>query len=128
MADQILQEIKDRLNIVDVISGYIPVKKSGTNFKATCPFHGEKTASLMISPQKQIWHCFGCGEGGDVFTFVQKYENLEFKDAIRILAEKAGVKLPEYRPADPQLQTEKELLLRINNFAARFYHQVLTKD
>ena len=76
MNDSNLQEIKDRLNIADVIAGYIPIKKAGVNFKAPCPFHHEKTPSLVISPQKQIWHCFGCGEGGDVFGFVIKYENL----------------------------------------------------
>src|SRR5882672_1588787 len=108
MADKTIQDIKDRLNIADIIGEYITLKKAGTNFKAVCPFHNEKSPSLQVSPQKQIWHCFGCGEGGDVFTFVQKYENLEFKDVIKILAEKAGVKLPEYRPADPTLQTEKE--------------------
>jgi DNA primase len=123
--DNILQEIKDRLNIADVIAGYIPIKKSGTNFKAPCPFHHEKTPSLMISPQKQIWHCFGCGEGGDVFGFVTRYENLDFKDALKLLADKAGVKLPTYRPEDKHQQDEKELLYRINNFAARYYHQVL---
>ena len=69
MADNTLQDIKERLDVVEVIGSYIPVKKSGTNFKANCPFHNEKSASLMISPQKQIWHCFGCGEGGDVFGF-----------------------------------------------------------
>lgn len=99
MADQTLQEIKDRLNVADVISSYIPIKKAGGAFKAVCPFHNEKTPSLMISPAKQIWHCFGCGEG--------------------------GVKLPEYRPQDPKLQSEQDLLLRINNFAARFYHEGL---
>ena len=104
MADQILQDIKDRLNIADVISGYIQIKKAGTNFKALCPFHNEKTPSLQISPQKQIWHCFGCGEGGDIFGFVMRYENIEFRDALKILAEKAGVQLPEYRPENPQEQ------------------------
>lgn len=125
MQDNTLQEIKDRLNIADVIAGYIPIKKSGTNFKAVCPFHNEKTPSLMISPAKQIWHCFGCSEGGDVFGFVRKYENLEFKDALKILADKAGVTLPTYRPADKAELDEKDFLLRINNFAARYYHQVL---
>jgi DNA primase len=76
MQDSSLQEIKDRLNIADIISGYISVKKAGVNFKAPCPFHHEKSPSLVISPQKQIWHCFGCGEGGDVFGFVMKYDNL----------------------------------------------------
>ncbi len=128
MSDNTLSEIKDRLNVADVIAGYIPIKKAGTSFKAICPFHHEKTPSLQISPQKQIWHCFGCGEGGDVFGFVMKYENLEFKDALKILAGKAGVKLPEYRPKDQNQENEKELLIRINNFAARFYHELLTSD
>src|SRR6266568_4497464 len=126
--DNTLQDIKDRLNIADVISGYIQIKKAGTNFKALCPFHHEKTPSLQISPQKQIWHCFGCGEGGDVFGFVKRYENIEFREAVKILAQKAGVQLPEYRPADPKAQNEKELLLRINNFAARYYNEILTRN
>ncbi len=125
MNDPTLQEIKDRLNVADVIAGYIPIKKAGVNFKAACPFHHEKTPSLIISPQKQIWHCFGCGEGGDVFGFVLKYENLEFRDTLKILADKAGVKLPSYRPENKQQQDEKEFLLRINDFAARYYHKIL---
>ena len=128
MADQTLQEIKDRLNIADFIAGYIPIKKAGGAFKAVCPFHSEKTPSLMISPSKQIWHCFGCGEGGDVFGFVMRYENLDFKEALKLLAEKAGVPLLTYKPVNPQEQTEKELLLRINDFASRFYYEILTKD
>lgn len=128
MADQILQEIKDRLNIADVIGGYITLKKAGVNFKAPCPFHHEKTPSLIVSPQKQIWHCFGCGEGGDVFGFVIKYENLEFRDALKLLADKAGVKLPSYRPENKHEQDEKDLLLRINSFAAAFYHKVLNSQ
>lgn len=128
MADQVLQDIKDRLNVNEVISGYIPIKKSGTNFKAVCPFHNEKSPSLMISPQKQIWHCFGCGEGGDVFGFVMRYENLDFKEALKLLADRAGVKLPQYQKADPREREEKEILLRINNFAARFYHEILIND
>lgn len=127
MADQVLQEIKDRLNVADVIASYIQVKKSGVNFKAVCPFHHEKTASLMISPSKQIWHCFGCNEGGDAFGFVMRYENLEFRDALKILADKAGVVLPVYSKSR-QDTGEKELLLRINAFAARFYHQILISD
>src|SRR4051812_8793119 len=97
MADQVLQDIKDRLDVSEVIASYIPIKKSGTNFKAVCPFHNEKTASLMISPQKQIWHCFGCGEGGDVFGFVIRYENIEFREALKILADRAGIELPAFQ-------------------------------
>ncbi len=128
MADSVLQEIKDRLNIAEVIGGYIQVKKAGSAFKALCPFHHEKTPSMQISPQKQIWHCFGCGEGGDVISFVQKYENLEFKEALRLLADRAGVQLPEFRPRNPEAENEKDTLFRINDFAARFYHQVLVSD
>src|SRR5258708_32675258 len=98
MQDSVLQEIKDRLNIADVIAGYIQVKKSGANFKCICPFHNDKHPSLMISPAKQIWHCFVCGEGGDAFGFVMKYENLEFKEALEILRDKAGVKMPTFSP------------------------------
>jgi len=128
MADQITQEIKDRLDVAELIGGYIQVKKAGVNFKALCPFHNEKTPSMQISTQKQIWHCFGCGEGGDIFSFVQKYENVDFKEAIKLLADKAGVKLPNYRPPDAQAETEKDLLYRINDFAARYYHQILIVD
>jgi len=127
MQDSSLQEIKDRLNVADVISGYITAKKAGVNFKAVCPFHNEKSPSLVISPQKQIWHCFGCGEGGDIFGFVMRYENVDFKEALKILAQKAGVKLPEYKPQNPEQQNEKDLLFRINDFAARFYHEILIK-
>lgn len=125
MSDNTLQEIKDRLNIADVIAGYIQLKKSGANYKAPCPFHHEKSPSLMISTQKQIWHCFGCGEGGDVFGFVMKYENLDFKDTLKILADKAGVQLPTYSPTNKVEEDEKEILYKINNFASRYYHQVL---
>lgn len=125
MPDSTLQDIKERLNVVDVISSYIPVKKSGSNFKAACPFHNEKTASLMISPQKQIWHCFGCGEGGDVFGFVMRYENLEFREVLPILAQQAGVVLPERGPARGQEKKITEELTRINNFAAKYYQKLL---
>jgi len=128
MDNPVLQDIKDRLNVADIIAGYIPIKKAGTNFRAVCPFHSEKSPSFMISTQKQIWHCFGCGEGGDIFGFVMKYENVEFKDALKILADKAGVKLPEFKKSDPKVADELEMLKRINSFTARFYHSMLTAD
>ena len=125
MADNTLQEIKDRLDLVEVISSYIATKKSGANYKATCPFHNEKSASLMISPQKQIWHCFGCGEGGDVFGFVMRYENLDFKEALQQLAQKAGVTLPERSSNAGAEKKVTQDLIRINNFTAKFYNAQL---
>jgi len=125
MANSTIEEIKDRLNIVDVISSYLPVKKAGTNFKVNCPFHKEKTASLMVSPSKQIWHCFGCGEGGDVFGFVMKYENLEFGETLKLLAQRAGVELPKYTPRDVEFDKHKDLLYRAADLTARFYHKIL---
>ncbi len=128
MADSTVQDIKDRLSVADVIGGYIQVKKAGANFKALCPFHNERTPSFHINPARQVWHCFGCGEGGDIFEFVEKFENVDFKEALKILAQKAGVTLPEFRPQDPKIRDEKELLNKINDFAARFYHKILFED
>lgn len=126
MADNIIQDIKDKLDIVEVITSYIATKKAGANYKAVCPFHNEKTSSLMISPQKQIWHCFGCGEGGDVFGFVMRYENMEFREALQALAQRAGVVLPERSYEAGQVKKVTEDLIRINNFTAKFYHKFLT--
>ncbi|MBU6447622.1 DNA primase [Patescibacteria group bacterium] len=127
-ANSSIQEIKDRLNIVDVLSSYIQLKKAGTNYKATCPFHHEKTASLMVSPSKQIWHCFGCGEGGDIFGFMMKYENVDFPEALRMLAERAGVELPKFTRENAAQEQYKDKLYRINGLAARFYHETLMKS
>src|ERR1035437_3732492 len=76
-------EIREKIDIVSFLADYLPLKKAGRNFKTTCPFHNEKTASLVISPERQIWHCFGCGKGGDVYTFLMEYENMEFPEALR---------------------------------------------
>lgn len=99
--DNILDQILDRCDIVEVISGYIPLKRLGRNYKALCPFHHEKTPSFVVNPDKGIFHCFGCGAGGNAFSFVMKYERLEFPEVARMLAKKAGVALPEYTAADP---------------------------
>lgn len=113
-----VQQIKERLNIVDVISGYIRLTKAGTSYKALCPFHNEKTPSFMVSPSRQSWHCFGCGEGGDIFTFIEKIENIEFLDALKILSEKAGIEL-EY--SDPKARSEKDRLYEICEKATQFF-------
>lgn len=118
-------QIKERLDIVDLISEYLPLKKAGTNFKAPCPFHNEKTPSFMVSPDKQIWHCFGCGLGGDIFTFIMEKEGLEFGEAIRILGKKAGV---EIKPRHPQQWGRKNKLYEMNNLAAKYFHQAFLKS
>lgn len=90
--DQVSQ-VRERIDIVALLGEYISVKKGGRNFKARCPFHEEKTPSFMISPERQRWHCFGCGKGGDAFTFLMEYEHIEFPEALRMLAKRAGVVL-----------------------------------
>jgi DNA primase len=122
--DNVTEEIKSRLDIVDVISEYIQLKPAGANFKALCPFHQEKLPSFMVSPEKQIWHCFGCGKGSDIFGFIMEIEGVEFPEALRILAKKANVEL---KRGDSQLVSRKSKLLDILSLAALFYHQVLLK-
>ena len=119
-------EIREKIDIVSFISEYLPLKKAGRNFKAICPFHNEKTPSLVISPERQIWHCFGCGKGGDCFTFLMEYENMEFPEALRILAKKSGVTLKETEFRRGQY-SEKENIFSLNNQALKFYHYILTK-
>lgn len=124
MANEV-QEIKSRLSVEEVIGEYVPLTKAGTNFKACCPFHSEKSPSFMISPQKQIWHCFGCGEGGDIFTFIEKIENVDFAESLRILAKKAGVVL---RKSNPKLRSEKNLLMEITAWAQKYFYTQLLKN
>ncbi len=123
--DQVAQ-IREKIDIVSFISEYLSVKKAGRNFKANCPFHGEKTPSFVISPERQIWHCFGCGKGGDVYTFLMDYEKLEFAEALRHLAKRTGIELVSQKGTSG-ITSKKELLYEINNFAKEFYHYVLTK-
>lgn len=123
--DQVAQ-IREKIDIVSFISEYITIKKAGRNFKANCPFHGEKTPSFVVSPERQIWHCFGCGKGGDVYTFLMEYEKLEFAEALRHLAKRTGIELVSQKGTSG-ITSKKELLYEINNFAKEFYHYVLTK-
>ncbi len=125
IAENILEDILSRIDIVEVISGYIPLKKSGRNFKTCCPFHHEKTPSFMISPDRQIYHCFGCGESGNAFKFLMRYERLEFPEAVETLAKKAGVILPERQKEDTQVTSLYTQLYKINELAANFYQQNL---
>jgi DNA primase len=119
-------EIREKIDIVSFISEYLPLKKMGRNFKANCPFHTESTPSFVVSPERQIWHCFGCGKGGDAFTFLMEYENMEFPEALRALAKKAGVILQETAFKQTEY-SEKEKIFTMNNQTLKFYHYILTK-
>ena len=122
MADNQIEEVKSRTDIVAIIGERIELKKAGRNFKAICPFHGEKTPSFMVSPELQIFKCFGCGEAGDVFAFLEKYEGMEFPEALKYLADRAGIKLE--RTSFGQ-SSEKEKLIEINTQVVRFYNYLL---
>jgi DNA primase len=123
--DQVSQ-IREKIDIVSFISEFITLKKAGRNFKANCPFHNEKSPSFVVSPERQIWHCFGCGKGGDVYTFLMEYERLEFPEALRALAKRAGVELIN-RERNSGLATQKERLYQINSLTKEYYHYVLLK-
>jgi len=125
--ENILNEIQDRCDIVEIISSYISLKPSGRNFKACCPFHHEKTPSFIVSPDKQIYHCFGCNSGGNVFNFLKEYEKIDFIDAVKMLAEKTGVKLPEYGARNDQDASIVSTLYSINDIAANYYSNMLEK-
>jgi DNA primase len=119
-ADRLLEEIKSKIDIVDFISDYVNLKKSGQNYKGLCPFHTEKTPSFMVSRPKQIFHCFGCGVGGDAVSFLMKHDNYSFGEAIRYMAKKAGVTITDFR-FDKESSEKRETILRINEDAMKFF-------
>jgi len=118
-----IQEIKDKLDIVETISLYVNLKKAGVNFQARCPFHNEATPSFIVSPAKQIWRCFGaCDEGGDIFKFIMKIEGLEFPEVLKLMADKAGVRLEKQ---DPRIQSERNRRLDFNERASLYFEKCL---
>lgn len=119
-------EIREKIDIVGLIGEYVTVKKAGRNFKANCPFHGEKTPSFVISPERQLWHCFGCGKGGDAYSFLMEYEHMEFPEALRFLAKRAGVELVQSQ-RNSEAASKKEQIFKINALAMQYYHFILTK-
>lgn len=124
--ENLLEDILGRLDIVEVISGYIQLKKAGRNFKANCPFHHEKTASFMVSAERQIYHCFGCGESGNAFKFLMRHERMEFPEAVEVLAKKTGVNLPQWdRPEAARAASLSSQLYKVNQLALSFYENNL---
>lgn len=121
-----VSQIREKTDIVAFISEFVALKKAGRNFKAPCPFHTEKSPSFVVSPERQIWHCFGCGKGGDIYTFLMEYERLEFPEALRLLAKRAGIELTS-RERNSGLASQKERLYQINSMTKEYYHYVLTK-
>lgn len=119
------EEIKAKLDIVDIISQYLNLKSAGSNFRAVCPFHNEKTPSFMVSPEKQIWHCFGCGKGGDLFSFIMEMEGLDFIETLKLLAPKAGVVLDN---KDFSENKGKNRLFEILDLSLKYYNFVLTSE
>jgi len=121
--DRVVSDVQNANDIVDIIGQYVPLKRSGRNLKANCPFHQEKSPSFMVHPEKQIFHCFGCGAGGDVFSFVMRHENMTFPEALRFLAERANIRLPEKTNAAAGEKNETEKLYAAYRLAADFYHE-----
>jgi len=123
--EEFINQVREESDIVDVISNYVSLKRGGSNYKGLCPFHSEKTPSFMVNPSKQIFHCFGCGEGGNVFHFLMKHENMGFPDAVRALAERCGRPVPEIErtPGDLAQQKIKDRIFEINKAAASFFFE-----
>ncbi len=125
--DQIVERVSSANDIVEIITQYIPLKRAGRHFKACCPFHQEKSPSFMVQPEKQLYHCFGCGVGGDVISFVMRHENMTFPEALKHLADRAHIVLPERRGVREDTG-QKEKMYEVCQLAANFYHELLMKD
>ncbi|MBE5985377.1 MAG: DNA primase, partial [Paenibacillaceae bacterium] len=128
-SEDIIEEVRVRNDIVDIVSGYVKLQKKGSNYFGLCPFHNEKSPSFSVSPAKQMYYCFGCGAGGNVITFVMEYENYSFSEAFKVLADRAGVKLPveEYSKEAREQEDLRAALLEMNKLAASYFYYQLKK-
>lgn len=127
-SEEIIEEVRQTNDIVDIISQYVHLKRSGRNFFGLCPFHNEKSPSFSVSPDKQIFHCFGCGVGGNVFTFLTKIEGISFVEAVQTLAERSNIQLPTLENNRDSAKEElKAKVYKVNEFTAQFYHENLYK-
>ena len=124
---EVIEEVRARNDIVDVVSGYVRLQKKGANHFGLCPFHNEKSPSFSVSQGKQMYYCFGCGAGGNVITFLQQYENASFQEAVKMLADRAGIKLPEaeYSEAARVKENHRARLLAVNKEAAKYFYYQL---
>ena len=129
--DELVEEVRMKNDIVDVISGYVQLKKKGSTYFGLCPFHSEKSPSFSVTPGKQMYYCFGCGAGGNVYTFLMEYENFTFPEAVEYLAERCGMPLPkaeEERPKAKREADQKSRLLEIQKEAARYFYYQLKSE
>lgn len=121
-----VDKVKSRIDVAELIREFVEIKKSGRNFKANCPFHSEKSASFYISPERQIWHCFGCGKGGDIFSFLMEYEKLTFAESLEYFAKRLGIELTR-TPHKTDQEKKKDRLFSLNHLASQYYHYLLTQ-
>ncbi len=128
ISESVINEIQERTDIIEVISGYVPLRRAGRHFKALCPFHHEKTPSFVVSAERQSFHCFGCGVGGDVVSFVMRYERMEFPEAIRHLASRVGITVPDTSLSGDQSPSVTAQLLKVNELAASYYQENFWSD
>ena len=128
ISEELIEKIRDSCDLIDVVSRYVHLKRSGSNYVGLCPFHSEKTPSFTVSSTKKLFHCFGCGVGGDVITFIMKVENLSFTEALKYLADLEGIPIEEDNSIDSKKAIEKQKVYEINREAARYYHYLLGKN
>ena len=128
MADNNISLIKSRIDIVELISDYVRLRRAGRNYLGLCPFHNEKTPSFTVSQERQTWHCFGCGRGGDIFTFIMQHENMDFYEALKFLADRAGVEIKNFNNNNSNKANNKANLYEIMSLASRYFENNLKAD